>query len=115
MRKLARGSRRGPRRGRPSNSALAACGLLAALVFASCAELSPPPGMTTPPVAGPAPVRDGERRAEGLEIVTIKGETFRLEVADNDVTRQAGLMHRHDSAYRFEHMLGPSTGVGAAL
>ncbi|MCE9593306.1 MAG: HD domain-containing protein, partial [Planctomycetes bacterium] len=33
----------------------------------------------------------------------------------HNVEDQAGLMHRHDTPYRFERMLGPQTGVGRAL
>lgn len=70
-------------------------GLLAVLVFTSCAELRTP--VPTPSSgSGPTPPPSGTPNPppEGREMVTIKGETFTLELSNNNITRQAGLMHR---------------------
>ncbi len=78
-------------------------GILTALVFSSCTELSAhrgaalPPGAppaSPPPQPGNAADPDAAPQPGPREEVEIGGETFRLELANDDLTRQAGLMHR---------------------
>lgn len=74
-------------------------GVIVALVFASCAELNQRPTRVAPgPVdleATASPPDEATASPKGdRETVTIAGEVFHLEIANNDVTRQTGLMHR---------------------
>jgi HD superfamily phosphohydrolase len=56
----------------------------------------------------------GEPEARVIRVAALLHDVTHIPFGHN-VEDQAGLMHRHDTPYRFERMLGPQTALGRTL
>jgi hypothetical protein len=56
----------------------------------------------------------GEEEERVIRLAALVHDVTHIPFGHN-VEDQTGLFHRHDSAYRFEHMLSPRTGIGAVV